>query len=208
MTLDQQQFDALLRAIQGGTTTISPSTVVATCAAVISLTAIATSYLMFRYQRHIERRRFVADLHRTWMSADFDAKRHVVWRELEKWVELQQYSPAIKHFAKAANHWPMDSIERMAHAAVFFFFADLNTLLRHRLIDEDLAFEMFGPAQYEHFREYIAAIRVVIKERQPDASKWPRWLSETEDFDRRQDAWVARRRRPENPLEGRAWPRA
>jgi hypothetical protein len=50
---------------------------------------------------------------------------------------------------------------------VLFFFANLNRLMEHSIIDEDIAVEMFGVPQYDYFREYFAAIRHVIKRESP-----------------------------------------
>jgi hypothetical protein len=192
MQLDPVQFDALLAAIRGGAPTFTLGNLIAVIATVIALASLLSSYVLFRYQRAVERRRYVAQLHETWWSEDLDTKRHIVWQELEKWQKLGPDSPALRYYAKQGETWPIDAPERRAHARVLFFFSDLNRLIAHRLIEEDIAFEMFGVAQYEWFREYIGAIREAVKNREPDPHKTPRWVAETEEFEQRLDAWKRR----------------
>jgi hypothetical protein len=194
MQLDQAQFDALLAAIRGQTPSLTSADIIAIAAALIALAALISSYLIFRQQRRVERQSYVASLHATWWSEDLDTKRHIVWQELEKWRELGNESPAIKHHAKSSGGWGISFPERRAHARVLFFFADLNRLIAHGLIDQDIAFEMFGVAQYDWFRDYFAALRQAIIDREPNTMKRPRWVGETEEFENRLDAWKERRR--------------
>jgi hypothetical protein len=72
-------------------------------------------------------------------------------------------------------------------------------LIDHRLIDEDVAFEMFGVAQYDWFRDYFRAIRDSVKRREPDPTKRPRFVFETEEFEKRLDAWKQRHNSPGLP---------
>lgn len=191
--IDQVQIEGLLEALKSHAPSFSTGNVVAVFAAVIALAALANSYLVYRRQRAIDRQRYTADLHESWWSDDFDTKRHIVWQELEKWEKCRDQSPAIRYYSNAEGGWPIESPERKAHARVLFFFSDLNTLLDINLIDEEMAFRMFGIVQYDHFRDYFCAIRNAVKQRQPITEKLPRWVEETEHFQRRLDAWKTRR---------------
>lgn len=194
LQLDPTQFDALLKAIDGSGGVFSPSNIIAFIAVLVALLALVASYFIFRQQQKIERGRYAAQLHEAWWSDDLDAKRHVVWVELEKWEKLGSESPAIQYYSGGGGLWPVDSVERKAHARVLFFFSDLNRLIEHGLIEENIAFEMFGVAQYEWFRPYFVAIRETVKARQPAPDKRPRFVAETEAFEKRLDAWKARRK--------------
>jgi hypothetical protein len=58
------------------------------------------------------------------------------------------------------------------------------------MLEEDLAFRLFGDAQYSWWKDYIGAIREARKSR----PNWTnaRWVEETEDFEKRFDAWKQR----------------
>lgn len=173
---------------------ISIANAIATVAALIALVALITALATARAQRRTERQRYVAQLHETWWSDGLDTKRQIVWRERENWLAAGKDSPAIRHYARQGGGWPVDSDENQAHARVLFFFADLNALLRHNLIDEDIAFEMFGVAQYDWFRDYFTAIRAAISGRDPKPERESRFVAEMEEFERRLDAWKLRKR--------------
>lgn len=77
---------------------------------------------------------------------------------------------------------------QIAHTRVLFFFCDVSIILRRKLIEEDLAFEMLGVHQYSFYREYFAAILEAINE-PTGLVKPPFFVNELAWFDRRYEKW-------------------
>ncbi|MGY4155556.1 hypothetical protein ACVINW_001398 [Bradyrhizobium sp. USDA 4461] len=168
-------------------------TLPAIIAAIATMIALVSAYFSFLGYRKSQRQ-YIADLHSDWWGHDFENDRAIVWEQLELWElsENKAESPAIQHYT-TGNYWKPRDQERRAHGRLLFFFADLNTFINYRLVDPDLAFELFGVAQYDWFRLYIQALiaarktRLTKSEGKPMLA--PRWIKDIEQFERRLDAW-------------------
>jgi hypothetical protein len=170
-----------------------PTSYISLAALLVAIIALWNTYRSTKRQELIAKRRYVADLHEKWWSEDMAKKRYLVWTELEKWKELKNNSPAIKHFSKTEEIWSLDSDVLRAHARILFFFSDLNRLIEHQIIDESMTLEIFGVPQYDWFRPYFQAIRLAVKQIEPDKDRQPRYIDETQSFEQKLDSWKYRK---------------
>jgi hypothetical protein len=141
-----------------------------------------------QYRR--ENMKAVASLHEKWWSPEFKNYREIVWKELEAWQLDKENCDAIQHFKSSQGLWELSDPRRIAHSHVLFFFAEVSALLRRRLLDEDLMFEMLGVHQYAWFQDYFAAIRTAVASR-IGGHMPPYYLYELEGFDRKFEKWKA-----------------
>jgi len=190
--INDQQFERIISAIKSDII-FSPQIIIATLAFLCSLTAVVFAITTYRRQRLNDRRKLVLELHDQWWSAELDDKRHVVWEELEKWQKEGSNSPAMKHYSQG-KYWQMRSEQLRSHARVMYFFCDINTFLKNKLIDEDMTYSLFGEHHYEWYRDYFNAIIIAIENKpRSEGALMPRFVKELREFESKFDAWKLKR---------------
>jgi len=165
--------------------------IVSICSAVLAGIAAWGPIHVYLSQKKRENLKAVTALHEKWWSTEFAAFRAVVWEQLEIWQSMGddgQDSPVILNYSRRGERWGLRDDRQIAHTRVLFFFCDVSVMLRRKLIDEDLAFEMLGVHQYSFYREYFAAIREAINE-PTGLVKPPFFVHELGWFDRQYEKW-------------------
>ena len=169
----------------------NPAMIVSICSAVLAGVAAWGPIHVYLTQKKRENLKAVTSLHDKWWSAEFADYRAVVWEHLELWKTMgsdSHNSPVILNYSRRGERWGLRDKRQIAHTRVLFFFCDVSVMLRRRLIDEDLAFEMLGVHQYSHYQDYFAAIREAINEA-TGLVKPPFFVHELAWFDRQNEKW-------------------
>ncbi|TZG36627.1 hypothetical protein [Agrobacterium sp. B1(2019)] len=169
----------------------NPAMIVSICSVVLAGIAALGPIHVYLTQKKRENLKAVTSLHDKWWSTEFAAFRAVVWEQLEIWQSMEddrQNSPVILNYSRRGERWGLRDDRQIAHTRVLFFFCDVSVMLRRKLIDEDLAFEMLGVHQYHWYREYFAAIRAAAREATAEENP-PFFVHELAWFDSRYVKW-------------------
>lgn len=170
----------------------NPAMIISVCSAVVAGVAAWGPIHVYLTQKKRENLKAVTSLHDKWWSAEFADHRAVVWEHLELWETMgsdRHNSPVILNYSRRGERWGLRDKRQIAHTRVLFFFCDVSVMLRRRLIDEDLTFEMLGVHQYHWYREYFAAIRKAVMEA-TEGTNPPFYLHELAWFDNRYEKWL------------------
>lgn len=156
--------------------------------AIVAASSVFVTISIFFVQQRSERRRYTAQLHDFFWSEDFKRVRELVWIERDKWLREGDEAKIIQYFVKPEFDLekPRDTSEaERAVVRLLFFFADLNRYIDRKIVDRQLALELFGDAQYRWFSDFVEGIRKVVREGPKGRKTFPRWVSETESLERK-----------------------
>lgn len=156
---------------------------------IVSAIGAAGSFLgalaIYSNQKQQNQSSEVARLHQMWWSEEMNAHRVAAFKCVTEWeANDKKVTPVIKSYRESSDNY---SSEKKSIARVAFFFADLNAMIDEKLINEKLAFRIFGDAQFFWFSHFLLSIanEIELKGRtQRDASnRVVRWVNEVRNLD-------------------------
>jgi hypothetical protein len=160
---------------------------------VVFVAAVATVIIYYRQLKEMQgavvryylddrkqRLEFAMKLHEEWWKEDFRKARTTIYEIVEDMKRVggpgPKYLELLNH---CRNKTGTNDPAHQAFACLAFFFADLNTYLEKGLVDTDLAYRLFGAAQYAWFEPLFDKIRPEIEDQRV------RWAWETKSLSKR-----------------------
>lgn len=178
-SISMEQVERLIAAVEQGAEAGFPiAETVSGLAVLVSLIAAGVTLGIFRAQQKAERRRYVAQLHLFYWSEDFKGLREQVYRCRDRWLSDRTACPLIAYLRDGRRDKSLE--EDWARVArLLFFFADLDRFIDNKIVERDLALEMFGQAQYGWFKDFFADLRAVVEEAHGIRENPPSWIART-----------------------------
>ncbi|MDW1665778.1 hypothetical protein R7F06_22590 [Vibrio sp. Vb2656] len=158
---------------------------------IVSAIGAAGSFLgalaIYSNQRKQNQSSEVARLHQMWWSEEMHTHRSTAFKCITEWeANDKKITPIIKSYRDGTNSY---SMEKKSIARVAFFFADLNAMIDQGIINEKLAFRIFGDAQFFWFSHFLSSIanEIELKGRtqRDNSNRVVRWVIEVRELDKR-----------------------
>lgn len=183
--VSDEKLDRLIAAVEkSGAATLSVADMIGISAMVVSAISVFVAYHIFRTQQRAERRRYTAQLHDFFWSEDFKKIRETVYACRAKWKSTHaDKQDDILTYLSTHKDDDAPPVEWSAISRLLFFFSDLDRYIDKEIVDEELALEMFGKAQYDWFKDYIDAIRQVVEQSHASSSNPPSWIARTKSLE-------------------------
>jgi hypothetical protein len=189
LIISDEKFDQLIATMEKiGTESLSPADFIGIGAAFISAVSVGLAYYIYWGQQRTERRRYTAQLHDFYWSEDFKRIRESVYASRARWkTKSANEQDAILVYLSTHKEDDAPPPEWSAIARLIFFFSDLDRYIDKEIVDKELSLEMFGNAQYEWFRDYIGAIRLVVEQSHGKSGNPPSWIARTKSLEAKID---------------------
>ena len=129
----------------------------------------------------------VARLHQMWWSNEIKGHRELAFKCVQEWNDNgKTVTPLIKSYRDNTTDY---AEEKNSIAIVAFFFADLNAMLDEGLVNEKLAFRIFGDAQFFWFSSFLLSIGNELEIKgsttRDNENRVVRWVTEIRELDKR-----------------------
>ena len=160
-------------------------------ASIVAATGALGSFLaalfVFRSQKNRDQAAEVSRLHQMWWGEEMHEPRITTFRHVQEWEENgRNVTPIVKSYRESTSEFES---EKLSIARVAFFFADLNAMIDEKLVNEKLAFRVFGDAQFFWFSHFLLAIanehEIKGNTKKDDSNRVIRWVVEVRSLDER-----------------------
>ena len=177
--ISDEQAERLISLLeQLNSSNLTVSDLLAMSAVGISIVSIIVAVGIFRAQQKFERRRYTTQLHDWYWSAEMREIREGSYAIRAQWKASGDQSAFVESLLSKGEDGENTSEWRKV-SRLLFFFSDIERQIRMKTVDQELAIEMFGDAQYGWFSDFFAAVRDVVEERHQGQPNPPSWIART-----------------------------
>lgn len=182
--ISEEQVERVISALEElNSSTLTAADFLAMSAVGVSIVSIIVAVGVFLAQQKSERRRYTTQLHDWYWSTEMRKIRESVFSTRARWKGSEDqlaFIDALLAKGKEGEYTPQwREISRL-----LFFFGDMERHIRKKTVDQELALEMFGDAQYQWFSDFFAAVRDAVEERHEGQPNPPSWIARTKALEK------------------------
>lgn len=165
--------------------------------AVIAVISLCFNWRTTNNQRRLEQAINALKFHDKWWSEDYTSAREKVYnlvldrkngkgKRSQAFLDYQANMGSTQKDSEYISEALKDDVK--AFTKVVFFFSDLYIYIKQELINEQLAYELFGDSQYAWFEEFIKEVRDIREKSSnydsQNSIKKVRWIEDTKKLEK------------------------